>query len=130
INVIEDKIITGVKGGYAAGDTCRVGHGAVAVAPSGNLYPCERMVGEDRDLALCIGHVSAGIDPSKLRALDSSRADRNTECGGCAVESRCASFCACANLAETGRVGEAGGVQCWHEQMTMAVADEVGAELW
>jgi uncharacterized protein len=130
INVIEDKLITHVKGGYQAGDRCAMGHGAVAVAPSGNLYPCERMVEEDRAGALRIGDVFAGLDGGRRLCLDAQAGPVNDECAGCAVRARCTSFCACANRAETGELGVAGGVQCWHEQMAMRIADRAGAALW
>jgi uncharacterized protein len=130
INVIEDKLITHVKGGYQAADRCAMGHGAVAVAPSGNLYPCERMVQEDRSGALRIGDVFSGIDGGRRLCLDAQAGPVNDECGGCGVRARCMSFCACANRAETGEIGVAGGVQCWHEQMVMRVADRAGAALW
>ncbi|MSP59868.1 MAG: radical SAM protein [Myxococcales bacterium] len=130
INVIEDKLITHVKGGYAADDKCSMGHGAVAVAPSGNLYPCERMVEEDRDPSLRIGDVFRGIDRGRMMCLDAQSGPVNDECGGCAVKGRCMSFCACANRAETGSIGIAGGVQCWHEQMLIRIADVAGNTLW
>jgi uncharacterized protein len=130
INVIEDKLITHVKDGYAESDHCKMGHGSVAVAPSGNLYPCERMVEEDRSAELRIGHVSTGVDRGRMMVLDAQAGPVNEECGGCGVQSRCMSFCACANRAETGSIGEAGGVQCWHEQMAMRVADQAGNQLW
>jgi len=130
VNVVEDKLITHVKGGYEAGDRCSFGHGAVAVAPSGNLYPCERMVEEDRAGELRIGDVFAGVDRGRLMCLDAQAGPVNDECGGCGVRERCMSFCACANRSETGSIGVAGGVQCWHEQMAIRIADAVGARLW
>jgi uncharacterized protein len=130
INAIEDKLVTHVKGGYAEGDKCAMGHGAVAVAPSGNLYPCERMVEEDRDPELRIGTVFTGLDNGRLMCISAQQGPVNEECGGCAVQKRCMSFCACSNRAETGSIGIAGGVQCWHEQMVLRVADEAGTKLW
>jgi uncharacterized protein len=129
LSVIEDKLIAHVKGGLADEDRCRFGHGAVAVAPSGNLYPCERLVEEDTG-ALRIGDVFAGLARGRQMVLDAQTGPVNEECTGCGVRERCASFCACANLAETGAIGVAGGVQCWHEQLATRVADAVGAELW
>jgi len=130
INSVEDKLITHVKGGYEDEDHCKMGHGAVAVAPSGSLYPCERMVEEDRDGSLRIGDVFRGVDRVRLMCLDAQKGPVNDECGGCGVKERCMSFCACANRSETGSIGVAGGVQCWHEQMALRVADEAGAQLW
>jgi len=130
INAIEDKLVAFVKGGYGRGDRCAMGHGAVAVAPSGNLYPCERLVAEDEDASLRIGDVWRGLDGGRRLVLDAQAGPVNDECGDCGVRERCASFCACANRAETGELGLAGGVQCWHEQMAIEVADGVGARLW
>jgi uncharacterized protein len=130
INCIEDRLITRVKDGYQAEDRCKFGHGSVAVSPAGNLYPCERMVAEDRDPSQRIGDVFAGLDLGRRMVLDARCGPVNEECGGCAVKARCGSFCACANQAETGEIGVAGGVQCWHEQMALRVADEAGAALW
>jgi uncharacterized protein len=130
INAVEDKLVAFVKGGYAAGDRCAMGHGAVAVAPSGNLYPCERLVAEDDDDSVCVGDVWRGLDGGRRMVLDAQQGPVNDECGDCGVRERCASFCACANRAETGELGVAGGVQCWHEQMAIEVADGVGARLW
>lgn len=130
LNVVEDQLLTHVKGGYAEEDRCPMGHGGVAVAPSGNLYPCERMVEEDRSGELRIGDVFAGIDGGRLLCLDAQAGPVNEECGGCGVKARCMSFCACANRAESGSIGIAGGVQCWHAQMAIRIADQAGAELW
>jgi uncharacterized protein len=129
INCIEDKLITRIKDGYQAEDHCKFGHGSAAVSPAGNLYPCERMVAEDENVAMRIGDVFHGIDARRM-VLDAQCGPVNDECGGCAMKSRCSSFCACANYAETGEIGLAGGVQCWHEQMALRVADEAGALLW
>jgi uncharacterized protein len=130
VNVIEDKLITHVKGGYAESDKCSMGHEGVAVSPAGNLYGCERMVAEDEDASLRIGDLWRGLDAGKRMCLDAQSGPVADECGGCGVRERCMSFCACANRAETGEIGVPGGVQCWHEQMVIRVADEVGARLW
>ncbi len=130
INVVEDKLITHVKGGYADEDRCSMGHRSLAISPSGNLYPCERMVEEDRDGELRIGDVWRGVSRGRQMVLDAQAGPVADECGSCGVRERCMSFCACANRAETGSIGEPGGVQCWHEQMALRIADEAGARLW
>jgi uncharacterized protein len=130
LNVVEDKLVAHVKGGYLAEDRCKMGHGAVAVAPSGNLYPCARLVGEDRDPSVRIGDVFTGLDGGRRLCLDAQAGPVNEECGGCGVRSRCLSFCACAARAETGELGLAGGLLCWHEKMAIEIADAVGARLW
>ncbi len=122
------KIIARIKGGLGAADACSLGERFVAVSPDGHLYPCERLVAEDEDPRYRIGHVDGGIDASGVRAMRSHMPDHhatNDECGSCEEAHRCSAFCACANLAETGQVGVAGGVQCWYERTTMALADQL-----
>ncbi len=131
-SAFDAKIIARLKGGLEAGDTCTLGDGSVAIAPGGNLYACERMVGEDEDLRHVIGHVERGIDPPKMRASRAQMPDHhatNDECGDCAERGRCGAYCACANLAETGNASIAGGVQCWHERVNMEIADALFATL-
>jgi uncharacterized protein len=130
VNVVDDKLVLAAKGGHDAGDHCAMGHGAIAVAPSGNLYGCERLVGDDRDATLRLGDVFRGLDRGRQLCLDAQLGPVNPECGGCGVRGRCGSSCACANRAETGELGVAGGVQCWHEQTAIDVADAAAARVW
>jgi uncharacterized protein len=139
INVLSDKMIAHVKGGLAPGDRCTAGRGAVAIAPSGNIYPCARMVGEDHGGAregLVLGHVDRGLDAGRCAVFAAMHAPAETPevihegCGGCGIKSRCMSSCACVNREETGEVGVTGGLVCWHEQMAARVADRTAARLY
>lgn len=134
LNVFDAKIIARIKGGLDEGDKCDLGGAFIAVAPSGHLYPCERLVGEDTDEAARIGHVSTGIERSRVTGFRAENLPewhaQNEECGGCAEQVRCSNHCACANRAETGNYGIAGGVQCWHEQTTARIADELADTLF
>jgi uncharacterized protein len=129
VNVLDDKLVVAAKGGYEARDRCDMGHGRVAVAPSGNLYPCERLLAEDEEVALRIGDVFSGVDGGRQLCIDAQRGPVNDECGGCGVKDACSSSCACANRAETGELGVAGGVQCWHEQTAIEFADAAAEAL-
>lgn len=131
-SAFDAKIVARLKGGLEACDTCTLGDGSVAIAPGGNLYACERLVGEDEDPRHVIGHVERGIDAPKVRASRAQMPDHhatNDECGDCAERGRCGAYCACANLAETGNASIAGGVQCWHERINMEIADALYATL-
>ena len=126
------KILGRIKGGLEQGDKCSLGESMVAVAPSGNLYSCERLVGEDEDTRHVIGHVTTGISAEHRRAVRGAMPDwhaTNDECGTCAERDRCGAYCACANLAETGSLGIAGGVQCWFERVTMRLADQLAEHM-
>lgn len=132
MGAIESKIAARLKGGLTCADKCSLGEESVAVAPSGNLYFCERAVGEDDDLRHVIGHVDTGVDPAKVAALRARMPQRhaaNDECAGCAARPYCSAGCACANLAETGDLARAGGVQCWYERTTLELAEAAAALL-
>jgi uncharacterized protein len=115
---------------------CAIGEGAVAIAPSGNIYPCERMVAEDENAAYVIGHVNSGISLLPMRSHRDALPKRayasgaeaehhavNDDCGDCGERERCSASCACANLAETGNIGVAGGVQCLFERSLLEITD-------
>jgi uncharacterized protein len=127
MTVFDNKILAALKGGLANGDKCSLGSTSVSVAPSGNLYPCERLVAEDEDPKWVMGHID---DPPAGGAEHCDRGPVNPECIDCGENWRCASFCACSNLAETGRTDTAGGTQCWHERQTAVLADNVAGKLW
>ena len=61
---------------------CDFGGKQVTVAPSGNLYPCARLVGTDRRPEVRIGHVKMGWDQSKARSLKQEGEDGLRQ-GGC-----------------------------------------------
>ncbi len=130
INFIDGKIITRLKGGYEHCDKCGFGEREVAVAPSGNLYPCERLVGEDDDTAVRIGDVFAGFDEGKRQALLQRRGNVNAECVACALKKRCMNWCGCINYATTGAIDTIDGVVCFHERLAIRVADRVGGMLY
>jgi uncharacterized protein len=123
----DNKILAAAKGGLAACDTCSAGEREIAVAPSGNLYPCARLVNEDRDLRWVIGHVHRGIERRAIEAIP--RGPSDSACESCAERWRCGASCMCANLAETNTANVPGGVQCWYEQTSASIADEIGHAL-
>lgn len=127
LTVFDNKILASLKGGLAEGDKCSLGKTSVAVAPSGNLYPCERNVAEDEDLTFVMGHVDTGPSVSGEAC---ARGPVNPECVDCGESWRCTAFCACSNYAETGRTDVAGGTQCWHERETARLADHIAGALW
>ena len=52
------------------------------------------------------------------------------ECVDCAVADRCRNRCACANLAMTGTVDCPSEVLCFHEQLSIRLADQVAEQLF
>ena len=74
LNVFDDKIVLHLLGPSPRLHGCGFGQEDVAVAPSGRLYPCARLVGEDRDHSMSIGDARtasrAGRPPPPARKAD------------------------------------------------------------
>jgi len=81
---------------------CAFGAGQIAVSPAGNLYPCERLIGQDHDdnPHRLSGHVmDGGVDflgfaPTPARA--------EPACAECTIRHACTTFCRCSNVVRTG----------------------------
>lgn len=131
INFIDSKIITQLKNGFESCDRCNFGEREIAVAPSGNLYPCERLIADDRhNLEMCIGNVESGFDETKRMKILMKRGNVNPECATCAIRHRCMNWCCCINYAMTGAIDRADGLVCFHERHAVDVADHVAKTLY
>lgn len=112
INWFDDKL--GAFADLAVTETtarCGFGSGEIAVAPSGNLYPCERLIGEDLadNPMKLFGHVSGVRD-----FLNFSPAPErgHTACSDCALKTICGTSCRCSNYVRTGDVSKPDGLLC------------------
>jgi uncharacterized protein len=88
---------------------CRFGDGHAAIAPSGRIYPCERLVGQDdmSSARFVVGDLDSGVER---------------------IEQRCgAGWCACANVAETGDAAREGELQRWYETTLAALVRQTPA---
>lgn len=130
VNFIDTKVITRLKAGYSCGDKCNFGEREIAVAPSGRLYPCERLVATDDGGAMCIGSIFDGFDAEKRAAILARRGNVNPDCIACSIRSRCMNWCCCINYALTGAINRTDGIVCFHEQTAAAVADRLGSILF
>src|SRR6185295_12873137 len=79
---------------------CAYGDGQIAVAPSGSLYPCERLIGEDRpdQPSKLPGTVLDGSD--FLSFAEPAPLSCDEDCPG---EEVCGVTCRCSNFIRTGR---------------------------
>ena len=94
LNMIDNKIILFLKGGYGTADRCGMGETEWGFAPSGNIYPCERFIGEDTNSALCLGNIYTGLDSARRCSLLKRRGNRKDECKTCALQQYCMNTCA------------------------------------
>jgi uncharacterized protein len=129
LHPIEDKVILFLAGGYSDGDKCRIGEGEWAVAVNGDVYPCERLVGNAEASDLIMGNVETGVDEAKRRAVIENRGNRNDECTACSFKDFCVNWCGCTNWFMTGRTNYAGPVSCRLERATIKAAKVVFEEL-
>jgi len=93
---------------------CQFGHGQIAVSPAGNLYPCERLIGEDRiDNPMRLsGHALDKDDFCQAKPFGERS---HPACSSCALEQMCGTTCRCSNFIRTGDATKPDGLLCWLE---------------
>jgi uncharacterized protein len=130
VQSLDGKIIGQLRADRGKCGGCTFGIGEVAVAPSGRLYPCERLVGEDEDEQHVIGHVSTGVDRARVAALLGHGKGPEPECLACPLFDRCMNTCGCSNIFSSGDAAVPGAALCLTEQIHARVADRVARTLF
>lgn len=126
VNILDEKIRSAIENSCAA---CGFGEQKIGVAPSGTLYPCERLIGDDTG-ELAMGDVFNGFDALKRANLIAQRGNINTECQTCSLKSRCINTCGCTNYNLTGSINTTNGVVCFFQKLFIEVADRVASTLY
>ena len=116
-------------GGYRACDKCDPVRRELAVAPSGNLYQCPNLVGNDDKEELRLGSAQAGFDEAAVLRAVARRGNRDPACRDCPAAPRCVNWCCCANWFSTGRTDRVGSFGCFHEKLSIELADRVAETL-
>jgi len=116
LNLIDSKAILFLKGGYAQRDKCSMGDGEWGIAPSGNIYPCERLICEDDDPTFCLGNIKSGLNHDRRCALRSKRGNNRSECRTCFYNRFCMSWCGCTNWFMSGAIDMPSPVLCAMEK--------------
>jgi len=125
LNLIDNKLILFLKGGYEEQDKCSMGKSEFGFAPSGNVYPCERLIGDDTDEEMCMGNIHTGINPLKRCSIAQKRGNTNKECITCPVQQYCMNWCGCTNYNMTGYSNRVSAMLCHSERVAISVAKEV-----
>jgi uncharacterized protein len=125
LNLIDNKLILFLKGGYEEKDKCDMGQTEFGFAPSGNVYPCERLIGDDTDREMCMGNIHTGINPLKRCSIAHKTGNSNEECITCPVQQYCMNWCGCTNYNMTGYSDKVGAMLCYSEQTAITVAKKV-----
>jgi uncharacterized protein len=121
INLIDSKIALLLRGGYKPLERCRMGTGELAFSTTGNLYPCERLLGSDDGKNNCLGN----LDNANLKNITCktiSSVATNNECKKCGVKDYCMNWCGCTNYYSTGSYSKVSPFICAHETAAINVA--------
>jgi len=125
------KVLSHLLGGAPCPARCQIATSELAVAPSGRLYPCAEMVGEDvAGGDLVIGSVFEGVDEARVLALRQRARVREPACDACDHRRRCQHDCACRQLASGGGLGRIGGVLCELEAAFINATDRASEALY
>lgn len=129
INLIDSKITVILRGGYEPLEKCRMGKGEFAFAPSGNIYPCERLIGGDeKGNRHCLGNVHT-VGATLPTCRHNPDIIGNMACRNCGLNRYCMHWCGCTNSFATGDYHTAGPFICASEKAAIAVAGEMIATL-
>lgn len=121
----EGKVQTLLLGGYRDCDRCAPVRRELACAPSGNLYPCAALVGDDDRQDLLLGNIRDGFDPDALARMASRVGNRNEACRNCPAAPRCMNWCFCNNWHATGSPDLVSPLLCLHERLSINLADQI-----
>jgi uncharacterized protein len=127
ISLIDGKITVILRGGYKPLERCRMGIGEFAFAPSGNIYPCERLIGSDDGKTHCLGNINEGYIPKKMpkNNLNTHTVAINNECQKCGLNDYCMNWCSCTNFFSTGRYNIVAPFICASERASINVAFQI-----
>lgn len=125
ISLINFKIAVIVRGGYHARERCRMGKGEFAFTPEGNIYPCERLIGDGLDQQHCIGNINTGLKLEKMICHTVQGQEANTECETCSLKDYCMNWCGCSNFMASGFYNRVSPFTCISEKASIEAAFKV-----
>ena len=130
VSLLDAKINSHVKIGAEICSCCDKNDGEIAVAPSGNLYPCLRFVKQDDDPKLCLGNVQTRLDRKKRARIMMDAARECADCLTCALRGRCFHYCSAVNFKTTETFNRPPEALCRLEQLAIQAADEMAKDLY
>jgi uncharacterized protein len=124
ISLIDSKISLLTQGGYKPAERCKMGKGEYAFGPSGNVYPCERLIGFDDGKTHCLGNIHSELSSNKM-CQGVSSTSTNSECAECTLKDYCMNWCGCTNYYSTGRYSTVSAFTCSSEKAAIKTALDV-----
>ncbi len=116
LNLFDSKLMLFSKNGYDDSDRCGMGETEFGFAPSGNVYPCERFIGDDTDERMMMGNIYTGVNVFKRCSLDKQTENTNETCRTCSIQDYCMNWCGCTNYYMTGFTNKTSSMICHSER--------------
>jgi uncharacterized protein len=129
VEPLHTKILSHLHGCLPCTARCTWAGQAFAVAPSGRIYPCGQMIGDDTRDDLVVGTVETGLSRAKLAELRRQKDRVEETCDPCALRCRCQSYCGCRHWALTGELGRINATLCEIEEAFVVAGDHVASTL-
>jgi uncharacterized protein len=124
------KVLSHLHGATPCPSRCQLEAHEYIVAPSGRIYNCGEIVGEDDDERFVIGDLDSGIWFDKLKTLRDAKNRIRETCEPCALHNRCASNCGCRQIALTNTLGHVTETFCEIEEAFISAADTIAEKLY
>ncbi len=124
------KVLSHLHGAMPCPSRCLMEAHEFIVAPSGHIYGCGELVGEDSDEQFVIGDLDSGLWWDKVKQLRDAKNRVLEICAPCALVKRCTSNCGCKQVALTGAHGEITETFCEIEEAFINAADTIAEELY
>jgi uncharacterized protein len=122
ISLIDGKMMVIMNDGYNINERCQMGKKEFAIAPNGNIFPCERLVGDSRSNEHCIGNVDIGVDYRKFCSNKNFAKPAPSSCTSCTLKKYCMNWCGCSNYFSTGNYNMPGPFICASEKASISAA--------
>ena len=123
VSLIDSKIGILLRGGYHEMERCRMGKAEFAFTPDGDIYPCERLVGNGKN-DHCIGNVETGMNTTMNQCHLFPEEEANSPCTECGIQEYCMNWCGCSNYMATGLYNRVSPFLCASEQAAMKTASD------
>lgn len=129
ISLINSKILAVLQDGYGELEKCRMGTGELTISPQGNLFPCERLVGDGTETKHCLGTLDTGPLLERMSCYHSPEDTNNRKCAECELQQYCMHWCGCSNYFATGFYDQVSEFLCFSERAALQTAMDVLEEL-
>lgn len=124
VSLIDSKIAVILRQGYHPLERCRMGRGEYAFSPAGDIYPCERLVGNGGE-GHRIGSISEGLQLERLLCHRAPGEPMNKDCLGCGLRDYCMNWCGCSNYFASGYYNRVSPFWCASEKASIRASFEV-----